>query len=266
MYSSFQIAIKYLHYWLTASNGQGHGVHSPFVYELIENVFNAKEEDSFFREIEKIRKGLLKNDNIIDVEDYGAGSTAANHKKRKIKDIARFSLKSPKYARLLYHLTKFIKAEHIIELGTSMGITTSYLSKASPNAQLTTFEGAEKIADIASSNFQKLNLHNIRLIRGNFDNALPGLLHASDNQYDLIYIDGNHTYEATVRYFKMLLPFTHEHTLVVFDDIHWSKGMEQAWKEICSHDSVTLTIDLFFIGLVFFRRSQLVPQHFNIRF
>jgi predicted O-methyltransferase YrrM len=266
MYSSFQIAIKYLHYWLTASNGQGHGIHSPFVYELIEKVFNAKEEDPLFREIEKIRMELLKNDNIIDVEDYGAGSAGANHKQRKIKDIARLSLKSPKYARLLYHLSKFIKAEHIIELGTSLGITTSYLARSNPNTQVITFEGAENIADIASSNFQKLHLHNIRLIRGDFDKTLPELLHSSGNKYDLIYIDGNHTYEATVRYFNMLLPFTHEHSLVIFDDIHWSNGMENAWEEIRSHASITLSIDLFFIGLVFFRRSQMVPQHFRIRF
>ena len=127
-------------------------------------------------------------------------------------------------------------------------------------------KGAEKIADQAALNFQKLNLQNIQLIRGNFDKTLPKLLHSSGKKYDLIYIDGNHTYEATVRYFTLLLPFTHERTLIIFDDIHWSKGMEQAWYEISIHPSVTLTIDLFFVGLVFFRRSQLVPQHFSIRF
>ncbi|MFN5335119.1 MAG: O-methyltransferase [Bacteroidota bacterium] len=266
MYSPFQIATKYLHYLLTASNGKGHGIHSPFMYQLIDEVFNAKGNRDYYKDIEKIRKELLRNDQIIEVEDYGAGSCGINLKERKINDVARLSIKSPKYAHLLYQLVKFVKAKHILELGTSLGITTAYLSAANPKGEVITLEGATKIADLASSHFQKLNLQNIQLIRGNFDATLPALLQKSDKKYDLIYIDGNHTYEATVRYFTMLLPFTHEHTLIIFDDIHWSKGMEKAWQEIKSHHTVTLTIDLFFIGLVFLRRSQMVPQHFRIRF
>jgi predicted O-methyltransferase YrrM len=266
MYSSFQIAIKYFHYWITASNGQGHGIHSPFVYSLIKEVFNAKEVPALYEEIEKLRKAMRENDQVIEVEDYGAGSSGMKTKKRKIKDIARRSLKSPKYAALLYRLARFVKAEHIIELGTSLGITTSYLSAADPKAEIITFEGAENIADLASTYFERLDLQNIRLVRGNFDNTLPDWLHSSGKKYDLIYIDGNHTYEATLRYFSMLPPFTHDDTLIILDDIHWSREMEQAWEEIKGNTSVTLTIDLFFIGLVFFRRSQLAPQHFRIRF
>jgi predicted O-methyltransferase YrrM len=234
MYSSFQIAIKYFHYWITASNGQGHGIHSPFVYSLIKEVFNAKEVPALYEEIEKLRKAMRENDQVIEVEDYGAGSSGMKTKKRKIKDIARRSLKSPKYAALLYRLARF--------------------------------EGAENIADLASTYFERLDLQNIRLVRGNFDNTLPDWLHSSGKKYDLIYIDGNHTYEATLRYFSMLPPFTHDDTLIILDDIHWSREMEQAWEEIKGNTSVTLTIDLFFIGLVFFRRSQLAPQHFRIRF
>jgi predicted O-methyltransferase YrrM len=266
MYLSFQIAIKYFHYWITASNGRGHGIHSPFVYQMVNEVFHNKEQDDFFKKIESLRKELLLNHHAVEVEDFGAGSVSGNKRQRKIKDIARYSLKSPKYARLMFQLAQFIKAENIIELGTSLGITTAYLAASNPKAQVRTFEGASAVASIAAEHFEKLSLPNIRLYQGEFDDRLEYYKNEMLPSHDLIYIDGNHTYEATLRYFHFFLPLTNEHTLMVFDDIHWSDGMERAWEAIKQHPAVTLTIDLFFVGLVFFRKSQLVSQHFKIRY
>jgi len=249
---------------MTAHHSKGHGVHSPFVYQLIQEVLKDSSTMPSFEKIESIRKRLLKDKTVLQVDDYGAGSVTGNKKQRSISSIAGTALKSPKYARLLFRLAHFTNAKNMIELGTSLGITSAYMASASPDSQLITFEGAAAVADLAQSHFTELQLNNIHIVKGPFDESLQN--YEAPLSHDLIYIDGNHTCEATLRYFHFFLPRTHEYSLMIFDDIHWSKGMEEAWEKIKQHPSVTLTIDLFFIGLVFFRKSQLIPQHFSIRY
>ena len=106
---------------------------------------------------------------------------------------------------------------------------------------------------------------NIELQQGNFNEILSPFI-ASTAPLDFVFVDGNHKYEPTIQYFNTLLPKLHEQSILVFDDIHWSKEMEQAWLEIQGHPSVTLTIDLFFIGLVFFRKENIAKQNMVIRF
>ncbi len=153
----------------------------------------------------------------------------------------------------------------ILELGTSLGITSSYMASAQPNAKVTTMEGAKAVAAVAQKNFNALGLQNINIVQGNFDNTLPGVLKKT-NVVDLAFVDGNHRREPTLQYFEQLLQKSNDNTILVFDDIHWSAEMEQAWASIQAHPRVTLTIDLFFIGLVFFRAEQKVKQHFTVRF
>ena len=266
LYPSSLIALKYLHYLLTAENGKGHGIHSPFVFSLVNEVLNGTKNDPVFNHIESLRKRVLKDDMVLEVEDYGAGSVTGAMKYRKVKDIAATSLKSSKYARLLFHLVKFSQAKQIIELGTSLGITTAYLASASPHGKVYSFEGASSVMRMADRHFHETGLNHIELIQGPFDQTLPDFIKGMSGSPDLVFMDGHHTYEATIRYFSLLLARSDEDTIFVFDDIHWSRGMEKAWKEIKQHPQVTLTIDLFFMGLVFFRKSQLIKQHFTIRY
>ena len=124
MYFSFQIAKKYLKYYINAHNGKGHGVHSPFVFDFITHVLNDRKEYDSYKEIEPLRKQLLQNNSIIDVEDFGAGSAVIPFEKRKVSAIAKSSLKSKKFATLLYRIVKYYNPQNIMELGTSFGITT----------------------------------------------------------------------------------------------------------------------------------------------
>jgi predicted O-methyltransferase YrrM len=266
VYSTSVIAFKYLHYLLTAANGQGHGIHSPFVFSLVKEVLNASQKEPVFKHIESIRKRLLKDDSVLEVEDYGAGSVTGATKYRKVKEIAHASLKSPKYARLLFHLVKFSQANLVIELGTSLGISTSYLAAAASGGKVYSFEGASSVMNMAERHFDELELSHVELIQGSFDQNLPDFINGLSCSPDLVFIDGHHTYEATIRYFSLLLTKSNEDTIFVFDDIHWSSGMEKAWQEIKQHPQVTLTIDLFFMGIVFFRKSQLTKQHFTVRY
>ncbi len=265
MYTHFQLAKKYLHYFLFASNGKGHGVHSPFVFDFIKNVLTAEKKYDCFVEIEQQRKKLKSNDQLIEVEDFGAGSAVIKAKRRVVKDIANSSLKSRKYAQLLFRMVKYYQPRSIVELGTSFGITSSYLSFGNKKAALYTCEGSGNIADLAEETFDALQLNNIEIIKGDFSKTLPSLL-AKINLVDFAFIDGNHRKEPTLQYFRQLLNHSTSSSIFVFDDIHWSAEMEAAWSVIQKDNAVTLTIDLFFIGLVFINPDFKVKQHFTIRF
>jgi predicted O-methyltransferase YrrM len=265
MYSSLQLAKKYVHYLLTAHNGKGHGVHSPFVFDFIIHVLNDKKKYDCYPKIESVRKQLLKDNNTIEVEDFGAGSAVIPFKNRIVKNIAASSLKKKKYAQLLFRIAKYYNSKTIVELGTSFGISTSYLASANPDSKIYTFEGAKNIAKIAKENFEKLQLKNIEMVEGSFEKTLPFINDKIEN-IDLLFVDGNHRKEPTLQYFNFFLSKAGNNSIFIFDDIHWSEEMEEAWKIIKSHSAVTLSIDLFFIGLVFFSNDFKVKQDFPIRF
>ncbi|MDB4925700.1 O-methyltransferase [Mucilaginibacter sp.] len=258
---NLRFAKDYLLYRLKAKNR--HGLHSPFVYQLIDKVIYDFRAKKVYTEIESIREGLLNDDRIITVTDLGAGSHVNNERQKRVGDIAKNALKPPKLAQLLYRLVADLQPTNIIELGTCLGTTTLYLQKAAPNVKVYTLEGCPETASIAKESFKKTNLNNIELITGNFDNTLPGVI-AGLNQLDFVFVDGNHQKDATLKYFEWCLPKVHENTLLIFDDIYWSEGMKEAWAEIKAHPRVTVTIDLFWIGLVFFRSGQ-VKEDFLIR-
>ncbi len=252
-------------YRFRASNGKGHGVHSPFVFEFITQVLNDKKKYPCYDSIENQRRSLLQNRTSIEVQDFGAGSTRLKSTSRRIDQIAASSLKPKKYAQLLFRIVHYYQPDTILELGTSLGITTAYLASASPTARLITLEGAPAIAHPARQFFSEAGLQNIQLMNGDFAGTLPQALSALP-QVGLAFIDGNHRKEPTLQYFQQLLSHISEHSILIFDDIHWSAEMEAAWEEIKKEEAVTLTIDLFFIGIVFFRRDFKAKQHFSILF
>lgn len=265
MFSRIQIAFKYLHYFITASNGKGHGIHSHFVFNLVRHVFNDDRKYYAFQKIEKLRQQLLNNVEIIYVEDFGAGSVMSKGNKRTISSIAKSAAKPAKYGQLFFRLVHYFEAKQILELGTSLGISTAYFASANKNVQITSLEGSNVIAEKAAQNIAKLELQNIQIVKGNFDDTLEEILEKG-NKYDVIFFDGNHRKEPTLRYFSQCLINSHADSVFIFDDIHWSKEMEQAWDEIKSHPSVTCSIDLFFVGLIFFRKEFKEIQHLIIRF
>jgi predicted O-methyltransferase YrrM len=265
MYSSFQLARKYFSFYLSAKNGKGHGVHSPFVFDFIIHILNDKKQYDCYPLIESLRRKLLRDPTVIEVEDFGAGSAVIQSKARRVKDIAASSLKKKKYARLLFRICRYYQIRNVIELGTSFGITTCYLASAHPDSRVITMEGSPAIAGIARNTFRNAGLQGIELIEGDFAQMLPRAMEGS-GKAGMVFIDGNHRKEATLEYFRIFLEKSDTGSVFIFDDIHWSEGMEEAWKEIREHDAVTMTIDLFFIGLVFFSRDFKVRQHFSIRF
>lgn len=265
MYNKFTLLTKYIKYQLTAGNGKGHGIHSPFLYDFIRNVLNDRSVFVYYETIESVRQRLLTDDRVIEVSDLGAGSSVIQSKMRKVKDIAASSPKNKKFAQLLFRIVRYYKPDTVIELGTSLGITSCYLAAANPYDKVYTIEGSENLAKIAKESLHSINAFNIDVITGNFDQQLPELL-SKLKRTGLVFVDGNHRLDPTLRYFYMLMEKVDEKSILIFDDIHWSREMESAWEQIKQHPGVILTVDLFFIGIVFFNKDIKAKQHFTLRF
>jgi predicted O-methyltransferase YrrM len=206
----------------------------------------------------------LQDDRVINVTDLGAGSHVNNNKKKHVKSIAKNALKPARLAQLIFRLARHFSPGNVIELGTCLGITTSYLAKAVPQARVTSVEGCPETASVAAENLSHLNIKNVQLKVGNFDQILPGIIDDHE-QLDFVFLDGNHRKEATLNYFNWCLPKLSENGILIFDDIYWSKGMKEAWQQIKADPRVTVTVDLFWIGLVFIRPGQM-KEDFKIRF
>ncbi len=265
MYSTLQLAAKYLKYYISASNGKGHGVHSPFVFDFIQHVLNDDRAFYAYRQIEKLRQLLKADQRVLEIKSHVDGTGAAKLFFRKIADITSSSVSSAKYGQLLFRITDKYAPSEILEIGTSLGITASYLAMANPNTSVTTIEEAGSLAKIASTNFQKLGVRNVRLLEGSIDQQLSGWL-AQGRNIDLALVNGFQDAASVIRYYSAIRKNIHEKSILVFQGIHNSSEMEKVWNEIQQDAAVTLSIDLFCMGFIFFRKEFRVKQHISIRF
>jgi predicted O-methyltransferase YrrM len=252
----------YLHHWLHALNE--HSLQAPFVYDLYGNIIKNDRLLPAFQPIEATRHRLLHCPDQITVSRLGAPSRVSAQPIRRVSSVARHGLSSAKFGRLLYRLATYNASNYLLELGTSLGITTLYLAAARPSGVVYTLEGGEAIADRAERVFGELAHRNIHLVRGDIDRTLPDLLQRLP-RVDFAYLDANHRYGPTVAYFEQVVAKTDERSIVVVDDIYWSGEMQHAWRHIRQHPAVTLTLDLFDAGLVFFTPLS-VRQHYVLMF
>jgi predicted O-methyltransferase YrrM len=255
----FHITKAYLKFLWNSKNE--HGVHSPFVFDLVTKCFYDKKSKPAYSVLKSYRKSLLENKNSIEVTDFGAGSRVFKSNKRQISKIAKTAGISPKRAELLSRIVNYFQPESILEIGTSLGLATSAISSGNPTAKTTTLEGCENTLGIAKSQLEKFAFSNIEYVTTEFSSYLSDVRHST---FDLIYFDGNHQKQATLDYFNLLLPTITNESVWIFDDIHWSKDMEEAWEIIKNHPKVIVSIDTFQWGIVFFRTEQR-KEHFVIR-
>lgn len=230
-------------------------IHSPFVFRFASEVLNDKRNFYCYSEVEQLRMILKQSGVEVEIIDWGAGSYKLKNKKVKVKEIVSASVKPKKYSQLLFRIVDYYECRNILEIGTSLGLTTLYLSSANDKSKVVTLEGNPSVANMAKARFKKYPAKNIELIEGNFDNTLTDALNRFD-KLDLVFFDGNHREKPTLEYFEKCLTKIHNNTIFVFDDIYWSKEMSKAWKQIKTHSAVTLTIDLFQLGIVFFRKES----------
>lgn len=250
---------SYLKFLIQSTNE--HGVHSPFVFDLVTKCFYDKTNFPEYQTLKHYRESLLQDSNCIEVTDFGAGSKVFRSNRRQVSKIARTAGITPANARLLFRIVRYFKPHSILEIGTSLGLATSAMALGKENAAITTLEGCPQTADTARLQFDKFGLKNAEFVISEFGAALSAFQHST---FDMIYFDGNHQKDATLEYFNLLLPTITNDSVWIFDDIHWSPEMESAWETIRKSLSVTVTIDTFQWGFVFFRKEQ-PKQDFVIR-
>ena len=262
MTGKIRFLLRYIHYYLTAQTK--HDIHSPFLFDLVTKTICNRDSKKIFSPIEKIRRELLNNYEHISIRDFGAGFSGTVYHDRTISFITKNSGKNPKYSRLLYHLTNHLKPKCMIELGTSAGISAAYQSLGNPQGKFFTIEGCKQTAALAKQTFEKLEVNNIILINDEFENGLKKIF-AERQQIDYVFIDGNHRKAPTLHYFDQCLNHSVPTAVFIIDDINWSHEMCEAWQSIILHPRVTISIDLFMMGIVFIN-PQFSKEHFRIRF
>jgi len=241
-------------------------IHSPFVFDLVEKVFKNKSANSELRKIDSYRKGLSKSKTVIETVDFGTGSHHEPYSTsfQKVGDVVKLRSQRKAQAHLLHRLADYFQPENILEFGTAAGFSTAYIKSAIPKSRMVSMEGCASMADVASHTLNRLQINNVDIKIGHFEVLLPGVLQEMDS-LDMVFFDGNHRKKPTIAYFNQCVELINENSLFIFDDIHWSPGMEDAWRAIKKDERVSTTIDLFWLGLVFFRKGT-PKQDFIIRY
>lgn len=264
MISRFIYALHYLQYMLFARHKKGHGIHSPFVFHLIQKVFRNKEIDTELERAINIHKKYKDSKEIIDFNDLGAGSAYSRSKSLPLGKIIKRSGVPEKYGKLLFNLVKHFRPKTMLELGTSVGISALYLGSGEKSSKLITIESSQEKLKKASEIISSAKLTNIHFIQSDFDAILDKTL-SSITTLDMVFFDGNHRHESTLNYFNQCLNKATNNSVFIFDDIHWSKEMEKAWDEIKRNPKVRVSIDIFRMGIIFFY-EELSYQHYVIKF
>lgn len=251
---------SFIRHWLGAHHSGGFGIHSPFAFHFATRVLKESYSYYCYDWIERVRKRLKQDKRVISVTDYGTGPSC----ERRVCDIAAKSLKSPRQSQLLFRTAVAYKSRNILELGTSLGITTMYLSQTDTKANITTLEGCPQTAAVAKESFDAAGVKNVKIVVGDIDQTLETALTGYDT-LDFVFFDANHRKEPTLRYFEMCLKKAHTNTVFIFDDIYHSPEMTEAWEEIKRHKNVRVTVDIFYMGFVFFNK-KLQKEDYKIRF
>ena len=251
--------LAYIKFIFTATNQ--HGVHSPFIYNFVTKCLYDKTNYDAYTQLNNYRKRLKTSEVTLEVNDLGEGSKVLDATHRSVSDMVKTSSSSKKDTQLLYRLATYFNFKNTLELGTSLGMGTYALALANPNSKITTIEGCANTSSFAKTKLEELEINNVDCLIGNFSEVIPNL---KDQTFDFIFFDGHHNKEASIQYFEALLSKVHNDTIFAFDDIYWSEGMTEAWDYIKNHHAVTVTVDCFHFGFVFFRKEQ-VKEHFKIR-
>lgn len=252
------LPLEYIKYRWNAKSR--HGIHSPFVYDFVDVCIRHEvgSEDAVF--LNELFQTLQSNSKEISIQDFGAGSKKLGNT-RKISSIFKTSSSKGKYGELLYRLAKHYQPKEILELGTSLGVGSSYFALGSKNSHVTTIEACENTRSVALNQLQRLD--NIESKAATFDQYIKQL--PKDKQFDLIFIDGHHDGKALMDYLDRLQQHSHDETIFVLDDIRWSDSMKSAWDKIVSDPRFHLSMDLFRVGIVL-RREYQEKEHFVIRY
>ncbi len=253
-------SFNFIAHFITARNTRGSGIHSPYLFDFVKYILEEKNPYYIYDKIKSQRAKLLNNNTLINKIDYGTGES----KQISVSQIAAKSICTVREGELLCRIVNCLKLNSVLELGTSFGISTAYIAALSKSRNCITLEGCKNTAQIARQTFLDLNLNNIEILIGNIDQTINIAIDKLST-IDFVYIDANHTFDATIRYFDLILPKLSNNAVVVIDDIYWSVGMKKAWKNIQKNVKVTSSFDLYHFGILFFN-PDLHKKNYKLRF
>jgi predicted O-methyltransferase YrrM len=263
MLRKLKIALSYLAFRIKAKSRAGHSIHSPFVYSFVREVIYERSRSEELERAHNFREIVRKSNLRLSTSKFGSGSKSLGSTS-DIKKLVDRSSVSKRVGAILFRLVKWNNPKTILEIGTSVGVSVAYLAAANPNTQIITLEGDEQRASFARKMLDEQGLKNVKLLPDDFSQTLPKALEALDT-VDLVFVDGNHSLTPTIDYFNQILKKVNQHSVIVFDDIRWSQEMFSAWQHVANHSSVSVSIDMFSLGLVFFRKG-IPKQHFAVNF
>jgi hypothetical protein len=249
---------KFFTHYILAKNE--HSIHSPFVFNLYTEIIQAI-NFPFYLEIETHYYKLLNDTTIIKNDNPGVGTKKNS---LPIGNLIGSSVKALPWRKLICRITAERKPQVIVELGTSAGITSAYLALTCKDAHIYTFEANPLLIAKAKKMFEEYQINNITIIEGNIDDTLAPFISSID-KIDVAYIDANHRYCATKHYYELLEKKCGEDSLLIIDDIYWSKEMTKAWNEIRQAPSISIDIDLWQIGLLYIKPNQ-HKESFKLKF
>lgn len=229
---------------------KGYGVHSPFVFNLITKVINERCSYYSFYDIELLRKQLLFREQEIVYPDR---QQKGRVRRRTIGEIVAREAIKPKHGALLFRLANYFKSKKILQLGPSMGLSTLYLTSYAPDLDCIALENVPEFATIARMAFEKEGKNPVDLRTGAYTELLPKALEDMESP-DFIFFNTLYEQHNNVWLFNECMKHVHEDTVFVLEGIKASRKMRELWQDICARPDVTVTIDLYSMGIVFFNK------------
>ena len=142
----------------------------------------------------------------------------------------------------------------ILELGTSLGISTLALALAAPGRRVVTIEGSSTLAAIARENLRRYGAENAEVICMEFSEALATLKNRNIS-VEMAFIDGNHRGSALKKYVESIKSLG-EKMIIVADDIRMNRDMHEAWQQLSGWQTALMaapaSIETFRFGILFF--------------
>lgn len=237
-----------------------YNLHSTFETQAAQVMLEDRRNFYVFSFAKMLRGQLTSNALVVEYDDLGAPSMAMSGKKRSLGKIARHTAVNPETGKRLFRLVQWLKPQTMLELGAGLGVSTLYQAAAARNSIFIALEGQTALAARTAQHIREYGFDKVTVRAGLFKDTLPEALR-SLQKLDYLFIDGDHRYEAVKANFYSCQPFFTENAVVVIADIHWSEGMLKAWHELRQSKGVSLSIDLYDIGILFFRNGQKQAQH-----
>ncbi len=267
VYAWFRIRSAVRWYWGAHTR---YDVHSPHVMDFVEVVFRDDRQYYAFGLIRAVRRYWSGRPGRVTLQSLGAPSMTTSRNERSVRSLVATNAISDRSGRFLFRLALWLRARNILEFGTNAGISTLYLHLADTRARLVTVEGNPAVAALAKETFARVrtgpHLHPyVGLFQEWLATQLATALPPTDaagqpTTLDLFFLDGDHREEPTLAYVQRLLPLAGPNSVFVIADIHWSAGMEAAWRQLQRLPEVTASVDVYHFGLLFFRPGLAGPH------